>query len=77
MPGSMDGAALAAHSMHAWPFIPVVVMSGLENPVSAALSAEVAFIRKPFGIDEILTMIRRSLGHWMSCDYPSDHAQKR
>jgi DNA-binding NtrC family response regulator len=62
MPGNIDGADLAKISSREWPLIPIVVMSGLENLQSLAISQTAWFIRKPFSIDAMLACIRNALG---------------
>ena len=61
MPGVMDGADLANHVRMAWPWIPVVVMSGLESLQTAGLNKDLTLIRKPFRMEDVLNVIRREL----------------
>lgn len=61
MPGAANGADLANQSVIAWPEIPLIVMSGLETPESAGITADVSFIRKPFAIVDILQVVRQKL----------------
>lgn len=61
MPGAINGAELANHAIKTWPAIPIIVMSGLENPQSMSISADVLFMRKPFGMTEMVRKVQRAL----------------
>jgi DNA-binding NtrC family response regulator len=61
MPGDIDGAELANHSVEVWPWIPIIVMSGLNTLQTAGIKSDVAFIRKPFRVDDILCLVNKTL----------------
>jgi len=64
MPGAIDGVALARHAREVDPGIPVVYMSGQPDSLRDALplGPRDAFVGKPYGPSEILTLLTRMLG---------------
>ena len=48
MPGTMDGLALAHHTAQNWPWIALLITSGLPRPDQAALPIESRFLSKPY-----------------------------
>lgn len=61
MPGAINGAELANHAIKKWPAIPIIVMSGLESPQSMGISTDVVFMRKPFGMTEMIRTVHKAL----------------
>jgi len=64
MPGAKDGLDLATYARQKDPGLPVVIVSGFADELSARLqklSGRTIFLKKPFRIDELLTVIRAYL----------------
>jgi CheY-like chemotaxis protein len=63
MPGGTDGIALAKRARETHPDIPIVYMTGQPDAMRRAgpLGERDVFIRKPYGPNEVLSIIRRLL----------------
>lgn len=57
MPGSLDGAALAARVRDSHPHVTVIVTSGEPGYDPATLPAEVGFLPKPYTGHEVIRLI--------------------
>lgn len=57
MPGSLDGAALAARVRDSHPHVTVIVTSGEPGYNPATLPAEVRFLPKPYTGHEVIRLI--------------------
>ncbi|KQO58481.1 hypothetical protein ASF14_00575 [Sphingomonas sp. Leaf257] len=57
MPGSIDGAALAAKAHKSHPHVSIIVTSGEQRHVAADLPAGVQFVPKPYTGHDIIRMI--------------------
>jgi len=61
MPGELNGADLS-NLVHAhWPELPILIMSGHETPESSGVTCEVAFLRKPWTIGQMLQGVEDAL----------------
>jgi len=58
MPGTMDGLMLAHHTRRNWPWIGLVVTSGLLAGGLEQLPADTRFFRKPYELTAIADHIR-------------------
>ena len=61
MPGSIDGNAVALAAKERHPGLPVIYVTGRPDTLHNSMSRSDAFIRKPFGPNEVLTLIRTLL----------------
>ena len=61
MPGSMDGLGLARWLNQQHPDLPVVLCSGYMLEPERLQSLRVEFLRKPYGLSELVDAIRRAL----------------
>ena len=61
MPGSIDGNAVAQAAKKRHPGLPVIYVTGRPDSLQNGIGSSDAFIRKPFGPNEILTLIRTLL----------------
>lgn len=62
MPGTLDGLDLAMHARRRCPGIPVLVVSGYAAQLTTRLGAldpAAVFIGKPYGLNEVVTAVRR------------------
>lgn len=57
MPGKKNGADLANHFGDRWPDKPIMIMSGYETPETSGVRHDVAFIKKPWAIGQLLDMV--------------------
>jgi CheY-like chemotaxis protein len=48
MPGTMDGLALAHHAARSWPWIALLITSGLASPDGSTLLGQRRFLPKPY-----------------------------
>lgn len=62
MPGSIDGAALAAMARKSHPHVSIIVTSGEQCHVAANLPAGVQFVPKPYIGQDIIRMIGECVG---------------
>ena len=56
MPGSMDGAKLAAAVRDRWPPVHIIITSGRDEPANMPLHA--IFIPKPYTIEKVIAVIK-------------------
>ncbi|WP_322964092.1 response regulator [Sphingomonas fuzhouensis] len=61
MPGTIDGAALAARVHKSHPHVTIIVTSGEQLQVAADLPAGVHFVPKPYTGRDIIRMIERQI----------------
>ena len=61
MPGKADGNAVGAYAKLRHPGLPVIYASGREDALKNALSQEDAFLPKPFGTHQIVTLVTELL----------------
>jgi CheY-like chemotaxis protein len=61
MPGSMDGVALAHLSKRSWPWIALLIASGLARPRSEDLPEGSRFLPKPYHPDHVVRHLREML----------------
>jgi CheY-like chemotaxis protein len=59
MPGPTDGNALALRAKRLCPGIPVTYLSGCPDSLTNRVGDRDAFVRKPFGLGEIVAAVRR------------------
>lgn len=61
MPGDIDGIGLAEHAREMYPAMPVVFVSGRPETEAraATISPPVAFFRKPYDVDRLVTTVGR------------------
>jgi len=57
MPGTLNGADLANLFGDRWPDKPIMIMSGYETPESSGVRHEVAFIKKPWALGQLLDCV--------------------
>lgn len=57
MPGSVDGLELLAFARRTIPTVPVIVSSGHLDPASALQAGAVAFLSKPYQLEEVAALI--------------------
>ncbi len=57
MPGSADGNAVGAFAKASYPGLPVVYASGRQDTLTNALGQEDAFVSKPFGTRQVVTVV--------------------
>jgi CheY-like chemotaxis protein len=62
MPGEMNGIMLAHHTRRSWPWISLLVTSGLASPEAADMPVGTRFIPKPYDIASITRHIREMAG---------------
>jgi CheY-like chemotaxis protein/anti-sigma regulatory factor (Ser/Thr protein kinase) len=63
MPGGMTGVELAAAARRMRPDLPVVLASGYVDVATVRTGAlETTMIRKPYGLDDVSTALRRAIG---------------
>lgn len=63
MPGKLNGADLSNLVHDHWPQMPILIMSGHETPESSGVKCEVAFLRKPWTIGQMLQGVEDALHH--------------
>jgi DNA-binding NtrC family response regulator len=61
MPGTLNGADLANQFGDRWPDKPIMIMSGFETPESSGVRHEVAFIKKPWALGQLLDCVQGAL----------------
>ncbi|MBV6827154.1 response regulator [Pseudomonas sp. PD9R] len=61
MPGKLNGADLANYFGDRWPDKPIMIMSGYETPESSGVRYEVAFIKKPWALGQLLDCVEAAL----------------
>jgi CheY-like chemotaxis protein len=61
MPGSMDGMALAHLSTRTWPWIAVLIASGLARPQAEEMPLGSRFLPKPYHPDQVVSHLREML----------------
>ncbi|KAB0481029.1 Response regulator receiver domain-containing protein [Pseudomonas reinekei] len=61
MPGKLNGADLANQFGDRWPDKPIMIMSGYETPQSSGVRHEVAFIKKPWALGQLLDCVEGAL----------------
>ncbi|VVP28013.1 response regulator [Pseudomonas fluorescens] len=61
MPGKLNGADLANQFGDRWPEKPIMIMSGYETPQSSGVRHEVAFIKKPWALGQLLDCVEGAL----------------
>ncbi|MGH8388264.1 MAG: response regulator [Pseudomonas sp.] len=61
MPGTLNGADLANQFGDRWPDKPIMIMSGYETPESSGVRHEVAFIKKPWALGQLLDCVQGAL----------------
>ncbi|WP_150728431.1 response regulator, partial [Pseudomonas fluorescens] len=57
MPGKLNGADLANQFGDRWPDKPIMIMSGFETPETSGVRHEVSFIKKPWGVGQLLDCV--------------------
>ena len=62
MPGKADGNAVGTYAKLRRPGLPVIYASGREDMLKNALSQEDAFLPKPFGTQQVVTLVSELLG---------------
>ncbi|RYE71181.1 MAG: response regulator [Oxalobacteraceae bacterium] len=65
LPGQLDGKELAMMVHQRWPSTPIIVTTGYGTEVSRDLPAGVAFLQKPWSLDQLVQTARHMLknGH--------------
>ena len=63
MPGSTDGNDVAQAAKTRHPGLPVIYVTGRPDTLHNSMGQNDAFIRKPFGPNEVLTLIRKLLAN--------------
>lgn len=58
MPGAMDGLALAHHTQKNWPWVVILLTSGLAIPLPTALPDGSRFLSKPYDPDHVVRHLR-------------------
>ncbi len=58
MPGTMDGLALAHHTAQSWPWIALLITSGLASPDGSTLPGQSRFLPKPYHPAHAISHIR-------------------
>ncbi|MDB5393735.1 MAG: response regulator receiver protein [Rhodospirillales bacterium] len=58
MPGEMNGIMLAHHTRLHWPWISLLVTSGLALPTDVEMPEGTSFIAKPYKVDHVVRHIR-------------------
>lgn len=61
MPGKLNGADLANQFGDRWPDKPIMIMSGFETPESSGVRHHVSFIKKPWGLGQLLDCVDSAL----------------
>ena len=61
MPGTVDGNAVALAAKQRHPGLPVIYVTGRPDTLHNDMGRSDAFLRKPFGPNEVLTLIRTLL----------------
>ncbi len=61
MPGKLNGADLANQFGDRWPDKPIMIMSGFETPKSSGVKHQVAFIKKPWAVGQLLDCVQNAL----------------
>ena len=61
MPGSMDGLALAHHSLRNWPWIVLLISSGRLRPLTAHMPKGSRFLPKPYHPHHVVSHIQQLL----------------
>ena len=58
MPGSMDGLGLAHHTRRHWPWIGLMLASGLKRPEAADMPHGSRFLAKPYSPSHLVQGVR-------------------
>jgi two-component system, response regulator PdtaR len=58
MPGTIDGLALAHHTARSWPWIALLITSGLARPDGSMLPGQSRFLPKPYHPAHAISHIR-------------------
>ena len=58
MPGTMDGLALAHFSWRNWPWIALLIASGLAHPRPEEMPEGSRFLPKPYHLDHVVRHLR-------------------
>jgi CheY-like chemotaxis protein len=58
MPGHIDGLALAHHVREHWPWIGLLIASGLASPTASEMPHGCRFMPKPYTIDHAINHVR-------------------
>jgi two-component system, response regulator PdtaR len=58
MSGDLDGVGLALYVRERWPRTIIIVCSGKSRPAAGALDDATIFLAKPFGEDEMASVVR-------------------
>ena len=61
MPGTLNGADLANQFGDRWPDKPIMIMSGYETPQTSGVRHDVAFIKKPWALGQLLDCVAGAL----------------
>ncbi|WPP02386.1 response regulator (plasmid) [Pseudomonas sp. HR96] len=61
LPGQLDGRELALMVHQRWPHVPVIVTTGYGSEVGNDLPRGVAFLRKPWSLEQIAEMAREMM----------------
>ena len=59
MPGLMSGLALAQHASQHWPWISIIIASGLARPRCKDLPASSRFFAKPYSLEQVMNHIKQ------------------
>ncbi|WP_244479364.1 response regulator [Rhizobium sp. Leaf384] len=59
MPGSLDGLALCRSVAERWPWIGVIITSGMMRPSKTSLPERTLFFEKPYEFKRIVESLRR------------------
>jgi DNA-binding NtrC family response regulator len=59
MPGQMDGLALAYHTGRSWPWVALIIASGVARPHASDLPANSRFLPKPYVVGNIVSHIHQ------------------
>jgi DNA-binding response OmpR family regulator len=62
----LDGLVVAEMARRDWPEMPVIIMSGLEEPISVTAllqNRQTAFLQKPFEVDSLVAAIEHRMPH--------------
>ena len=61
MPGQMDGLALAHHTGRSWPWVALIIASGVARPHASDLPANSRFLPKPYVLCDVVRHIRQMI----------------
>jgi CheY-like chemotaxis protein len=62
MPGAMDGLALAHHTKRNWPWIALLIASGVARPEAADMPENSRFLAKPYDHRHVIQHIQEMTG---------------